>query len=117
MRLGLDRALVHESDALNVTADSPFPDALEQIWHLFKSSRTGDIVVTSRPGYDLRGWREWPEHHSSHGALCSKHMKVPILSNRPLSFEGPVRTADLFPTIVDSLDLDPTKPYPGRSLW
>ena len=117
LRLGLGGARVHRSDALSLTADSPFPDALEQIWHLFKSSRTGDIVVTSPPGYDLRGRREWPEHHSSHGALCSKHMKVPVLSNRPLSFEGPVRTVELFPTIVDSLDLDPTKPYPGRSLW
>ena len=117
LRLGLARTPVHESDALDVTADTAFPDALEQIWQLFKSSRTGDLVVTSRPGYDLRGWRERPEHHSSHGALCSEHMNVPILSNRPLSSEGPVRTVDLFPTIVESLGLAPTKPYPGRSLW
>ena len=117
LQLGLAHEHVHKSEALELTMDSPFPDALEQIWHLFKSSRTGDIVVTSKPGYDLRGWREWPEHHSSHGALCSRHMKVPILSNRPLSLERPVRTVDLFPTIIDSLDLDPTKPFPGHSLW
>jgi len=117
LRLGLARTLVHRADALELTAGTEFPDALEQIWHLFDGSRTGDIVVTSKPGYDLRGWREWPEHRSSHGALCAKHMQVPILSNRPLDSEGPVRTVDLFPTIVDSLDLEPTKPYQGHSLW
>lgn len=117
LQLRLSRAAIHEADALELTADTLFPDALEQIWQLFTSQRTGDIVVTARPGYDLRGWREWPRHRSSHGALCSEHMKVPILSNRPLSSNGPVRTVDLFPTIIESLNLSPTKPHSGRSLW
>ena len=117
LQLGLSRTTVHESDALDVTLETRFPDALEQLWHLFTSRRTGDIVVTSKPGYDLRGWREWPEHRSSHGALCTEHMRVPILSNRPLSSDGPVRTVDLFPTVIESLDLTPTKPHFGRSLW
>ena len=117
LELGLSRNTVHESEALGMTFETRFPDALEQLWHLFTSQRTGDIVITSKPGYDLRGWREWPEHHSSHGGLCREHMLVPILSNRPLSSEGPVRTVDLFPTVIESLDLTPTKPHFGRSLW
>ena len=117
LQLGLPRTAIHEADALELTADTRFPDALEQIWQLFTSQRTGDIVVTARPGYDLRGRREWPEHRSSHGALCSEHMNVPILSNRPLSSSGPVRTVDLFPTIIESLNLTPAKPHSGRSLW
>ena len=115
--LGLPHTRVHKADALSLTVETNFPDALEQIWQLFTSQRTGDIVVTARPGYDLRSWRELPEHHSSHGALCREHMKVPILSNRPLSSDGPVRTVDLFPTIVKSLSLTPTKPHLGDSLW
>ena len=115
--LGLPHTRVHKADALSLTVETNFPDALEQIWQLFISQRTGDIVVTARPGYDLRSWRELPEHHSSHGALCREHMKVPILSNRPLSSDGPVRTVDLFPTIVKSLSLTPTKPHLGDSLW
>ena len=117
LQLGLPQTRVRRSDALGLTVETGFPDALEQIWQLFTSQRTGDIVVTSKPGYDLRGRREWPEHHSSHGALCREHMMVPILSNRPLSFEGPTRTVDLYATIAESLALTPTKPHFGRSLW
>ncbi len=117
LRLGLAHTRVPASAALQVTAETGFPDALEQMWHLFESRRAGDIVVTSKPGYDLRGRREIPEHHSSHGALCRDHMRVPILSNRPLRNEGPVRTVDLFPTVASSLGLAPTKPHFGRSLW
>lgn len=117
LRLGLAHGRVSESEALSVTIETEFPDALEQIWQLFTSRRTGDIIVTSKPGYDLRGRRELPEHHSSHGALCREHMRVPILSNRPLSHEGPARTVDLFATIAESLGLSPTKPHFGRSLW
>ena len=117
LQLHLPRTTIHESDALDLTVGTRFPDALEQIWRLFSSQRTGDIVVTSKPGYDLRHRWEWPEHHSSHGALCREHMIVPILSSRPLSSDGPVRTVDLFPTVVESLDLTPTKPHFGRSLW
>ena len=117
MQLGLPHTTVPRSEALKLTYGTQFPDALEQISQLFTSPRTGDIIVTSRPGYDLRGWRELPEHRSSHGALCKEQMRVPVLSNRPLSHDGPMRTADLFPTIVESLDLTPSKPYPGRSLW
>ena len=117
LRLGLAHGRVPGSEALSLTIESEFPDALEQIWQLFTSTRTGDIIVTSKPGYDLWGRRELPEHHSSHGALCREHMRVPILSNRPLSNEGPARTVDLFPTIAESLGLSPTKPHFGRSLW
>jgi hypothetical protein len=117
LQLGLPHTTIHESDALGLTVGTQFPDALEQLWYLFTSQRAGDIVVTSRPGYDLRGRREFPEHHSSHGALCREHMIVPILSNRPLSSQEPVRTVDLFRTVVESLDLSPTLPHFGRSLW
>ena len=116
LELGLPQARVGESDALKMTAETRFPDALEQLWHLFTSQRTGDIVVTSKPGYDLRGRREQPEHHSSHGALCEEHMRVPVMSNRKIASNGPVRTVDIFPTVIESLGRTATKPHFGRSL-
>ena len=118
LRLGLRHNRVRCADSLKKTAESPFPDALEQLYYLFKSERTGDIVVTARPGYDLRGWREFPEHRSSHGALCKEHMAVPILSNIPLPAiaDGLARTVDLFPTVVEGLGLSPIRPHFGRSL-
>ena len=116
LRLGLRHNSVDCSNALEQTIDTDFPDALEQLWYLFRSERAGDIAVTARPGYDLRGWREFPEHRSSHGALCKEHMAVPILSNRPLSADCGARTVDLFPTVAKGLNLTPTKPHFGRSL-
>ena len=107
---------IPQSEALAQTIETDFPDSLENVWHLFRSRRTGDIVVTAKPGYDLRGWREFPEHRSSHGALCREHMLVPVLSNRPLVADGGIRTADLFPTVAEGLKLTPTKPHFGRSL-
>ena len=116
LRLSSQRGSFPRSEALAQTIETDFPDSLENVWHLFRSRRTGDIVVTSKPGYDLRGWREVPEHHSSHGALCREHMSVPVLSNRPLVADGGIRTTDLFPTVVEGLKLTPTKPHFGRSL-
>jgi len=102
--------------ALEQTFEKEFPDALEQLWHMFRSERAGDIVVTSKLGFDLRARYEWPEHHSSHGALCREHMMVPMMSNRPLDGDGPIRTVDIFSTIVSTLGLEPEKPHFGRSL-
>ena len=117
LRIGARHTRVPRSEALRQTIETDFPDSLEQIWYLFKSQRTGDIVVTAKNGYDLRGWREFPEHRSSHGGLCKEHMMVPVLSNRPLVSDGGIRTVDLFPTVADALGLTPTKPHFGRSLW
>ena len=118
LRLGLRHNRVRLGDALAQTAETDFPDALEQIWQLFQSGRTGDVVVTAKPGYDLRGWREFPEHRSSHGALCKEHMDVPILSSIPLPSapECGSRTVDLFPTIAKGLGLTLSKPHFGRCL-
>ena len=116
LRLGLRHNSVSRSEALDLTIRTDFPDALEQLWHLFDSERTGDVALTAKPGYDLRGWREFPRHRSSHGALCKEQMAVPILSNLLFSAEGGMRTVDLFPTVAESLGLSPTKPHFGRSL-
>jgi hypothetical protein len=117
LRLRLPGTAVRRADALAQTVSSPFPDALEQLWHLFASERTGDIVITAKEGCDLRARREWPEHHSSHGALCRDQMLVPVLSSLPLAAAGPVRTVDIYSTIADSLQVTPSKPHFGRSLW
>jgi hypothetical protein len=82
-------------ESLDLTFDSEHPDALTQIAQLFRSNRTGDLVVSAAPGFDLRERYEHPEHRSSHGALHREHMIVPVASSAPLA-EGPMRTADLF---------------------
>jgi arylsulfatase A-like enzyme len=88
--------------ALRATFDSGHPDGLVQIAQLFRSPRAGDLVVSATPGYDLRERYEWPEHRSSHGSLHRAHMTTPLALSEPIT-EGPIRTADVFATVLDFL--------------
>jgi hypothetical protein len=89
-------------EALEATAETGYPDALAQIAQLFRTRRTGDIVVSASAGFDLRERFERPEHFSSHGGLIRDHMLVPFASSVTLE-EGPVRTADIATTVLDYL--------------
>jgi Type I phosphodiesterase / nucleotide pyrophosphatase len=91
-------------EALEATAETEYPDALVQIAQLFRSGRTGDIVISAAAGYDLRERFEWPTHYSSHGGLLRDHMLIPVASSAPLS-EGPVRSADVAATVLDYLGM------------
>lgn len=83
------------------TIDARFPDAPTQLLQLFRSGRTGDLVVIAAEGADLRRDWEIPEHRSGHGSLHREHMRCLLASNVPL--RGPLRTADLFPLMLDHL--------------
>ena len=89
-------------ESLELTFETHYPDALVQIVQLFRTPRSGDIVVSASPGFDLRERFEWPKHFSSHGGLIRDHMLVPFASSVPLA-EGPVRTADIATTVLDYL--------------
>ncbi|MBI2342998.1 MAG: alkaline phosphatase family protein [Deltaproteobacteria bacterium] len=94
------------------TADARYPDAAYQLAHLFRSPRTGDVVVSATPGYDLRAEYETPEHRSSHGSLHRDHMIVPLVCNVPLA-EGPLRTVDVFPTTLHLMGRAAVRPIDG----
>lgn len=83
--------------------DGPWPDAPTQLLQLFRSPRAGDLVVIGEPGTDLRLDWEVPEHRSGHGSLIAEHMRCLVAASVPLT--GPVRTADLFPLILDWLEV------------
>ncbi len=103
-------------DALDRTYDTDYPDALVQVVQLFRTPRSGDVVVTARPGYDLRNRHEWPEHSASHGSLHKEHMLVPLLANRKMFKKGGIRSADLFPSILKRLEMPvPNYFIDGRS--
>jgi hypothetical protein len=94
---------LNSQGALEATIDTDYPDAPFQLAHLFTASRTGDVVLSATPGYDLRLKYEHPEHKASHGSLHRSHMMVPILCSHPFE-KRPMRTVDVFPTILKSLD-------------
>ena len=86
-------------DALIQTYESEYPDGLVQLWQIFQGDRTGDLVLSADPGYDLRARYEYPEHHATHGALNAEQMFVPLAINLPIETEF-IRTVDLFPTVL-----------------
>jgi len=98
--LGKIEVPLDRQQALAATFDSDYPDALVQIEQVFSCSRSGDLVVVSQKGHDLRQAYEWPEHHGSHGSLHREHMHVPLIYNQTGWDSRPARTADLFNTIL-----------------
>jgi hypothetical protein len=102
--------------SLEVTFHSEYPDAMVQLDQLFSASRSGDFVVVSQKGYDLRRAYEWPEHHSSHGSLHREHMHVPLIYNQTGWDTRAARTADLFNTILKWSGKPTLENTDGRSL-
>ena len=86
-------------EALHETYDSPYPDGIVQLWQIFKSERTGDLVLSAENGYDLRARYEIPEHHATHGALIAEHLHIPLATNYPIT-EQYIRSVDVFPTVL-----------------
>jgi hypothetical protein len=114
--LGAIPAPLDERASLAASFDAEYPDALVQCDQLFANPRSGDLLVVSRPGYDLREAFEWPEHHGSHGSLHRDHMIVPVIHNRGAWAPGPMRTTDLFATTLAWLGLPPVEGIDGRAL-
>ncbi|MFT4050297.1 MAG: alkaline phosphatase family protein [Solirubrobacterales bacterium] len=105
---------IDREEALGLTADTDHPDGLLQLAQIFRSRRTGDMVVSAAPGFDLRERFERPEHRSSHGALHAAHMNVPLAISTPLE-DGPVRTADVFSIVLEHLGIAEPAGVDGRS--
>lgn len=92
-------------ECLKRTYDSTFPDGPWQLAQLFKATRTGDVVLSATPGYDLREEYEVPEHKGSHGSLNWQHMQVPVVTNAKMNTDL-MRTLDVFPTTLQLLNQD-----------
>lgn len=122
--LGLDlsaggqdrRAEFSVDESLNLTFNSYFPDVFNQLSQLFRSPRSGDVILSAAPGFDLRERYEHPEHRASHGSLCPEHMKTPFLINYPIQMSGYHRSVDVFPTILKLMGRDIPAGIDGRSM-
>jgi hypothetical protein len=106
---GLDR-----DHAWQITASSPYPDAIVQLLLLATAPRSGDIILSASAGWDLRARYEPIEHVSTHGALLRDQMHVPLLLDVPPQ-RPPQRTADVMPSALDLLGIASDQPWDGRS--
>jgi hypothetical protein len=101
---------------LEATWDSPFPDATFHLMDQFRTQRSGDLLVIAREGYDFRARFEVPEHRAGHGSLIRAHMQTPVWSSQPIP-AAPVRTADLFPAMLDWLSVSVPEGIDGDAVW
>lgn len=111
---GIDGPMTAD-ESLAATFDTKYPDGPVQLNQLFKSGRTGDIVVSAEIGFDLRDKHERPEHKSGHGALHAEHMLVPWFSSVPLP-DAPLRTVDVYTAILALTGRRPPSKTDGRRL-
>jgi len=102
-------------EGMSLTWDSHYPDVFRQMEQIFRSSRSGDIIVSAKSGFDLREKFEHPIHKASHGAICPEHMFVPLLMNYKLE-ETTIRSVDIFPTIMKLLGQEIPPALDGRCL-
>jgi len=102
-------------ELMQKTFHDTYPDAVNQLALLYTSPRSGDLAISSEPGYDLRWQHEDPEHHGSHGSLHKEHMHVPLMVSVPIEDEF-VYNYDLVPTFLALCGKTPDKPTDGRVL-
>ena len=93
----------HERDWLEISYHRTYPDVATQLLQLFRTERTGDVVVFAAPGYDLRDAWEFPKHRSGHGSAHADHVRCLFASS--VSVAGPVRTVDVFPLVLNHLGI------------
>jgi hypothetical protein len=108
--------LKSESEWLESTFDGPFPDACIQLLDQFRATRTGDLIVVAREGYDFRERFEVPEHKSGHGSLIRAHMQIPVWSNVP-GPTTPLRSVDLFPAMLEWLGVAVPEGIDAQPAW
>lgn len=96
--------------------NGPFPDAVFHLLDQFRSRRSGDLLVIAREGYDFRGRFEVPEHRYGHGSLIRAHMQTPVWSSHSIPAE-PLRTVDLFPSMLDWLGVTAPEGIDGEPVW
>jgi len=84
------------------TQGTAYPDSVRQLARLVPAERSGDIVISASPGWDLRNHYEPINHVSSHGALHASHMLVPLVGNR-LFENAPRQTADVYRLLAEVL--------------
>jgi hypothetical protein len=101
---------------LDATWDASYPDAVFHLMDQFRAKRTGDLVVVAREGYDFRERFEIPEHKAGHGSLIRAHMQTPVWASEAVP-AVPLRTVDLFPAMLDWLEVEVPSGIDGEPVW
>jgi len=97
--------VMKSTEALRLTAESDYPDGIMQVLQIFRSQRTGDLVVSADRLCNLMTGGS--ANDDVHGSLHADHVIVPFMSNVPLDM-GIIRTADVFSLSLSFLGIEPS---------
>lgn len=92
-------------ECLRMTSDSEHPDGILQMLQLFRSRRTGDLVLSASEGVVLAGDAD-VARGVTHGSLREEHTRVPFATSVEGSFQS-MRTTDAFALTLALLGIDP----------
>ncbi len=109
--------IINSQFSVEKSIDTNYPDGIVQLLQLFRSRRAGDVILSSTEGVSLVDdkARLGFDPGITHGSLTKGHMFVPLLSSIPLR-EGPIRTVDIFATVLDMLGIEPAHSLDGERL-
>ena len=102
------RQVMDADEALRVTAGSKYPDGILQILQLFRSRRSGDLVLNASEGVSFS-----PGDGVTHGSLHRDHVMVPFMSSIPVNSRF-LRTVDIFALVLGVLGIEPVHAMDGR---
>lgn len=89
------------AQVLDLSFASLYPDGIFEVLQLFRSRRTGDLVLSAASDVSLA---EHPVLATS-GSLAREHLMTPVFSSVPINGEN-LRSADVFAFILDMLGIE-----------
>ncbi len=105
LKYGLEPRWMSEEEWLKATLEHEYPDAVVQVYSMFKSRNCGDIVLNASSSWDF--WEPWdisyPGLKAAHGGLSRDEMMTFILAKVP-GIKGAeveyARIIDIYATIA-----------------
>jgi phosphatidylglycerophosphate synthase len=97
--------------AFLLTAESQRPDGIVQSLQLFRSPRSGDLILSAGSGCTLE---ECKPGAATHGSLLREHSMVPFFSTVPVTAKT-IRTADIMALVLDIFGIEAEHRLDGTS--
>ncbi len=115
----IDQSL-NTRQAFEQTVHTDYPDAIMQIAQLFRSKRTGDLVISATHHTSLLDKSQVKtmagiESQWACGSIHKSHMQIPILCSHALR-SSYCRSVDIFPSIAQALGIDIMHAVDGESI-
>jgi len=110
----LDGKMYDADTWLSKTVSLEYPDAVVQLGQLFDDGKAGDVFVVPKKNVGF-----YRDKAATHGSLIREDMNIPLMIRGPGINGGgkvPVRSVDLYPTILSWFGIEDTKYHDGREI-